>query len=85
MFENKTIEGIYISRFIASWQKAGGNCRKDYGLFKEWLGSLIINGRHLTDGEIHDILLIADNGKLELELSAKMFLKKNANKGETSE
>ena len=84
MFENKDIEGIYISRFIASWQEAGGNCRKDYGLFEEWLETLIINGRHLTDEEIHDILFIANNGKLELELSAKMFLKKNA-KGETSE
>ena len=62
-----------------------GNCRKDYALFKEWLKSLVINGRHLTDEEIHDILFIADNGKMELELSAKMFLKKNANNGETSE
>lgn len=65
--------------------KKGGNCRKDYALFKEWLKSLVINGRHLTDEEIHDILFIADNGKMELELSAKMFLKKNANNGETSE
>ena len=83
MFENKTIEDIYISRFIASWQKGGGNCRKDYGLFKEWLESLVINGRHLTDKEVHDILLLADNGKMELEYSAREFLKNH--KGKTSE
>lgn len=82
MFENKEIEGIYISRFIASWQ-AAGNCRKDYGLFREWLKTLIINGRYLTDDEIHDILFIADNGKLELEMSARKFLKKQ--KEEASE
>jgi hypothetical protein len=75
MFENKEIEGIYISRFIASWQKAGGNCRKDYPLFKEWLESLVINGRHLSDKEVRDILLLADNGKVELEMSARAFLK----------
>lgn len=84
MFENKVIEGIYVSRFIASWQKAGGNCRKDYSLFKEWLKTLVINGRSLSDEEIHDICFLADNGKMELEMSAKAFLKKNE-KGETSE
>lgn len=79
-FENKDIEGIYISRFIASWQKSGGNCRKDYGLFKEWLKSLIINDRHLTDNEIRAICFIADNGKMELETSAKAFLKNHKEK-----
>lgn len=77
MFENKLIENIYISRFIASWEQAGGNCRKDFVLFRKWLSSLIINGRHLTDGEICDILFIAGNGKMELEDSAKAFIKKN--------
>lgn len=77
MFENKTIEGIYISRFIASWENAGGNCRKDFVLFRKWLSSLIINGRHLTENEILDILFLAGNGKLELEDSAKAFIKEN--------
>ena len=77
MFENKIIEGIHISRFIASWEDAGGNCRKDRNLFREWLETLVINGRHLTDEEIHDIYFIAGNGKLELEMSAKAFIKKN--------
>lgn len=77
MFENKMINGIHISRFIASWEDAGGNCRKDRDLFRKWLSSLIINGRHLTDGEIHDILFIAGNGKMELEDSAKAFIKEN--------
>ena len=77
MFENKLIENIYISRFIASWEKAGGNCRKDRELFRKWLEALIINGRHLTENEIHDILFLAGNGKMELEDSAKAFIKEN--------
>ena len=80
MFENKVIEGIHISRFIASWQEATGNCRKEKGLFREWLKSLVINGRYLTDGEVHDILFVADNGKLELEMSAKAFIKEKKHK-----
>jgi hypothetical protein len=81
MFENQIIEGIYASRFIASWQKAGGNCRKDRDLFEEWLRSLVINGRNLTDREIHGICFLASNGKLELETWAKKFLRENK-KGE---
>ena len=73
MFENQLIEGIYISRFVASWVNKGG--KLDF-TFKEWLGTLVINERKLTNDEIKDIYNFATNGKLELEISALKFLNK---------
>lgn len=73
MFENRTIEGIHISRFVVSWIKSGGKLNFT---FKDWLRTLTINGRKLTDEEIYDIYNFGTNGKLELEESAKVFLKK---------
>lgn len=75
MFENKLIEGIYVSRFVASWHDAGGGT---YRKFKSWLSSLIINGRKLTQEEINYIAHFAYNGKLELEESARRFLRENS-------
>ena len=72
MFENKTIEGIHISRFLASWINAGG--RNFDGVFVVWLMKLRINGRKLTDDEIRDIQNFGRNGKLELEEDAELFL-----------
>ena len=78
MFENKMIEGIYYSRFVASWINAGGarfykmQCRR-LG-FEIWLKQLVINGRHLTEEEIRDICNYAWNGKLELEENVRNFL-----------
>lgn len=71
MFENKCIEGIYYSRFIASWYNSGGGKRG----FKLWLGQLTINGRKLTTEEIREIEEFRCNGKLELEENAKNFIK----------
>jgi hypothetical protein len=71
MFENKQVEGIYYSRFVASWMNARGKIYPD--TFKGWLRSLVINGRHLTPGEVTDIYNLASNGKLELEMSAKNY------------
>lgn len=71
MFENKTIEGIHYSRFVASWAKVNGKI--DYR-FKNWLEELVINERHLTETEIKEIYDFGTNGKLELQTHAKLFL-----------
>lgn len=77
MFENRIINGIHKSRYLASWANSGGTLdRKGRGLFKKWLKTLVINDRHLTDDEILDIFVYAQNGKLELEFSAEDFLKR---------
>ena len=69
-FENlKTHNGIHYSRYIASWHNAGG--RVYDSLFEDLLRST----QQLTDDEIHDIREMATCGKLELEVSAREFLK----------
>ena len=73
MFENKTFEGIYYSRFIASWiNEGGGKC--DYR-FREWLRTLTINGKAIPEEVIKEIVNLGSNGKMELEHIAKKFLK----------
>lgn len=76
MFENKLINGnIYATRFIASWLRSGGKLdgsHKRYDDFRKWLKSLGLN-----DEDIHDICFLADNGKLELEMSAEKFIEEN--------
>lgn len=72
-FENAgTHNGIHYTRYIASWRRMGGKIFYG-GLFERWLKEV----QKLTDEEINDILLIATNGKMELEASAKMFMKAN--------
>ena len=71
-FKNeKTHNGIHYSRYIASWHNAGGRVYKYRSIFEDWLRQT----QELTDDEIHDIIEMATNGKLELEMSAKQFLK----------
>ena len=73
MFENKPINGYtYATRFIASWVREGGKLRtgEDIDNFYEWLLSL-----GLSKEDADDIKFLATNGKMELEYSAKMFLK----------
>lgn len=72
-WENKNYEGIYYSRFIASWINAGGG--RSPGVFRKWLKSLIINEKHIPDEIITEIKFLYENGKLELELNAEQFLK----------
>lgn len=73
MFENKlTHNGIHYTRYIASWKRAGGKIYRG-GLFERWLREQ----EKLTDEEVSDILLLAENGKLELQGSAKAFMKEN--------
>lgn len=74
MFENKlTHNGIHYSRYIVSWQVGTGRIltnRRD-NLFEVWLKEV----QKLTDEEISDIHELYANGKLELQTSAKMFMK----------
>lgn len=77
MFENKQYEGIYYSRFLASWCNAGGSFGQRTGwLFKDWLRQLIINGKPIPEEIVNDIYNYASNGKMELEGNAKVFLAK---------
>lgn len=75
MFENKQINGYtYATRYIASWTNEGGKLRtgKDHDNFYEWLLSLGLN-----EEDAKYIKYLATNGKLELEISAKRFLKEH--------
>ena len=78
MFENRQINGYtYATRFIMSWIRAGGTFHKNgegYGDFYDWLLSL-----GLSKDDADDIKILAENGKMELEYSAKKFLE-NLNK-----
>lgn len=73
-FENKSIRGIYATRFIASWTKMGGMLytEEDLDDFRSWLSWL---GLEVDD--INTIMFLAITGKLELEVAAKAFLKKH--------
>jgi len=78
MFENKIIKGIHVTRFIMSWIREGGtldDMRGDYYDFQQWLESL-----GLSESEVNNILEISKNGKLELEISAKNFIKNKVGK-----
>ena len=73
MFENKMVKDIHATRFIMSWVREGGTLDahgRGYDAFEKWLKSL-----GLTSEEIYVITDIAKNGKMELEISAKRFLK----------
>lgn len=82
-FENKVINGIFASQYVAAWVKECGGCEDHYikkdgkiervWPFRKWLEQLLINGRHLTDDEVRFITNFATNGKLELEVNAKKF------------
>ena len=73
MFENKIRNGCdYATRFIMSWVRSGGTFGKHgkgYDDFRKWLESL-----ELKTEDIEDIMFLAQNGKLELEVSAKKFI-----------
>ena len=73
MFENKVINGyIYATRFIMSWVRSGGKFDKygkGYDDFRNWLESL-----ELKTEDIEDVMFLAQNGKLELEVSAKNYI-----------
>ena len=77
-FENKMYEGIHYNRFVASWLNAGGTFKRrriEVENFKDWLRSLKINGETIPEDVIMQIANYGSCGKLELETSAKQFLK----------
>ncbi len=73
-FENKlTHNGIHYSRYIASWVKIlrRNHMRPWFGsLFEQWLRET----QGLNDDEVAEIILLAGNGKLELEESVQRFI-----------
>lgn len=71
MFENKTINGIHASRYIASWTNAGGELYygEEVNYFYKWLLTI-----GLTEEEAKYVKHLATNGKLELENSAEKFI-----------
>ena len=75
-FDNCLVHGIHRSRYVASWANEHGSfIWKRGGLFEAWLRTLEINGEKLTEDEILGIFNYATNGKLELEESARRFLR----------
>lgn len=71
MLENKKL-GRYeahLSRYIVSWRHAGG--KYFYDEFEDWLKS-----EGLSEEEIRDAVEMATMGKLELEVSARTYVKK---------
>lgn len=81
MFENKYFEGIHYSRFIASWYNVGGkrihshvDSEKRPNEFVRWLKQIVVNDKHMPEEVINDILEMATNGKLELEVNAARFM-----------
>jgi len=74
MFENKVINGIHATRYIASWWRAGGQfCyQDDYWRFEDWLRSI-----GLQNDDVRFISNLAQNGKMELQMNAKHFLLNN--------
>ena len=73
ILENKKVEGVHYSRFIASYVNSGGELY--YDEFKAWLEHLNI----LSEQDISNIIEMANCGKLELEMDAKLFLKATKN------
>lgn len=71
MLENKQVGNYeaHLSRYIVSWRHAGG--KRFYDEFEDWLRS-----EGLSEEEIRDAVEMATMGKLELEVSAQAFVKK---------
>ena len=70
MFENKEVNGILYSRYIASWRNCGGQITYGHkSAWYRWLESMDI-----PEEIIWDITNMALCGKMELEDSAKKFL-----------
>ena len=69
MFKNVLVQGVHATRYIMSYIRMGGDLSKQTWEFEEWLESL-----GLSENEVDTIVRIANNGRLELELSAAKFL-----------
>ena len=60
------------AKCLPSWKRSGGKIYRG-GLFERWLREQ----EQLKEDEIQDILSLAENGKLELQTSAMLFMKKH--------
>ena len=77
-FENRTECGIHPTRFIMSWVREGGTFSRmgdGYDEFRDWLKTLTIDGKKLSENDLNQIMFLAFEGKMELEYSARAFLK----------
>lgn len=74
MCDNRLVNGIHQTRYIASWINAGGEIRtgKDMDDFRDWLWSL-----GLADAQVHQIANMAMYGNRDLQDSAKAFISKH--------
>lgn len=71
-FENKlSSEQVHYSRYIASFIKVCGDVGVsfNYRLFYKWLHTL-----KLSEEEIEGIVMLAFNGRIELEENARKYL-----------
>lgn len=68
-FENKDFEGIYYSRFIASYTNIMGRIRRKP--FTNWLRQLTINGKKIPENVIEEITFLGETGMCELELNCR--------------
>ena len=69
--ENPLINGIYASRYIASYMNEIGTIYPRP--FRQWLKSLIVNGEPLSEEDIDFLVNRALDGKLELEEHVRRF------------
>jgi hypothetical protein len=68
MFENKELNGTKYSRIIASWMNAHSGQLKYLDEFRAWLRSL-----GATEEQMWEIYDMANDGKVELEINARVF------------
>lgn len=76
-WKNRTECGIHPTRFIMSWVREGGELRRrGDGIddFRDWLKTLMIDGKPLSENDIDHIMFLATNGKMEFEYSARNFI-----------
>ena len=80
-FENykaKTRFGeVHLSRILASWRRVGGSLPEygeDDSLFREWCTDEL----QLSDEDVKNLVELSCNGKMELEMNADEYLRKDA-------
>lgn len=69
--ENPIINGIFASRYIASYSNVRGEIHP--WNFRKWLESLTVNGSKLSDEDVCFLVNRATIGKLELEENVRRF------------
>lgn len=72
MLENKKLDGVHYSRYIASWKNEGGDISYGDCGFSRWLRS-----HGATDREVTEITEMALMGRMELEFDCMKFIKQD--------